>query len=845
MIRWRGRRVRRVSDRFKLPLRAAVPLILVVFAVVTGLYGLKHYTDTAYRQIEENASRSLRSEMGRLQETLEYLLRTDNLEQINHEMAVLAADPEVTDAFLVDDWGELVAGIRRDRTHMPLADVLANIPPRSRPRHAETVERVLDTLGGAVYVAPARDRVAGIYPVFLAPEDGELRPSRVGLLFIEEDISVRKALERRQVEIQVLRTSAFLLLLAACLWLFFHYAVTRRVARLVAATADLARGDLATRSGISGQDEIGRMGVAIDHMAAQLEHGRRQLVESEERVLLLLQSTAEAIFGLDLQGRCTFCNPAALEALGLNDANQMLGRNVHAMMHHTRADGSPYPEEQCPVLATLREGVPVHVEDEVLYRADGSRFPAEYWAHPISREGQVVGAVVTFLDITHRRQVQEALRRAHDDLELRVAERTRELVTANRRLVGEIAERERIEQALLQAKSEAEAANHAKSEFLSRMSHELRTPMNAILGFSQVLESDPVDPLTESQADSVHEILRAGYHLLELINEVLDLSRIEAGHMEVSIVPVEVGPAVADALHLVGPLADRHSVSLADRTGAQGDVQILADPTRLRQVLLNLLSNAVKYNRPEGRVTVFCERGAEGLLRVVVEDTGLGVGESQQRRLFQPFTRLTDDYTDVGGTGIGLTITRRLMELMGGHIGFHSVEGEGSRFFVDFPLAESAGHNMSAPPPDSSAATVGGEGDAPPVEAASDLRKVLYIEDNQANMELMRRILARRDDLEMIPASNGGDGLEAAFAHCPDVVLVDIHLPDMDGFEVLRRLRGKKQTCHIPVLAFSGDTLPHDVQKGLDAGFFRYLSKPTDIRSIMGAIDAALGVTSR
>ncbi|MDH5526297.1 MAG: ATP-binding protein [Nitrospirota bacterium] len=843
-------RARRLRDAFKLPLRVAVPLVLLVFAGITGLYGLRHYTDIAYHQVEEMSLRGLRVDMDRLQETLEFLLREGNLEQVSHEMTALASDTELLEGYLLDDWGEVVAGTRLDRNGVSLAEMLGSAREADRELRAGVVERALDSLSGIVYVTPDGSRVGGAYPVFWTAAASELRPSRVGVLFIEKDLSAIKAAERGRVENQVLRTSAFLVLLAGGLWLFFDYAVTRRVARLVGATSRLARGDLSARTGVSGRDEIGRVAIAFDRMAEQLQQSRDQLVESEARVLLLLDSAAEAIFGLDADGYCTFCNPACLQALGLEHAGQMLGRKVHDLMHHSHMDGTPHPEDDCRIQQALRTGQPVHVDDEVFWRADGTGFPVEYWSHPIRRRGRAMGSVVTFLDITNRKRADDALRKAKQELEQRVEERTGELTDTNRRLTAEIVERERVELALMQAKEEAETANQAKSEFLSRMSHELRTPMNAILGFAQILESDPSEPLSDNQSESVSEILRAGYHLLELINEVLDLSRIEAGRMDMSFVSMPVGEAVSEALHLVEPLADQFRVSLYDRTGALGEENIWVDPTRMRQVLLNLLSNAVKYNLPEGTVSVYCERRPEGMLRVTVEDTGEGIAESQQRRLFQPFTRLTDDYTRVGGTGIGLTITRRLTELMYGHIGFESSAGVGSRFFVDLLLADA--HPMPEGPlqpeavdgaePETVTAT--GTGSVPTGSAPTynGRRTVLYIEDNQANMELVRRILERRDDLELVAADSAGEGLRAAQARRPDVVLLDIGLPDLDGFEVLRRLRAAQSTQDVPVLAFSGDTLPEDVARGMEAGFFRYLPKPTSIDVLLEAIDEALAV---
>ncbi|MFQ5507973.1 MAG: ATP-binding protein [Leptospirillia bacterium] len=827
-------------DHIKLPLKVLVPLVLLVAAGLSAYIALTRETARADRELNQSALTDMRRDMAHFQEEVEYLLRRGDVARIAQQLATLGADEHVTGAYLTDDWGKIIASMRVGDTGVWAASVMAETDPEEAAQRTAVVGRVLDTLAGEVRLSTIRDSVYGLYPVRMADSEDVLHPDRIGLLFIENSLADRRAAAYHLIQRHVTTSSALLVGLAFCLWLFFHYALGRRVAGVMEATNRFAAGDLSARTSVRGGDEIGRVASAFNDMAGQISDNREQLAESEERVLLLLNSAAEAIFGMDRAGLCTFVNPACARLLGYENVNDLLGRDIHGLIHHSHADGTPYPEEECHLQQALQNGGEVHIDCEVLWRADGTCFPAEYWSHPILRRGENVGSVVTFIDITERRKAEDALQRAHDNLEVRVRERTRDMVLANRQLKDEIAERKRVEAALIEAKEEAEIANQAKSEFLSRMSHELRTPMNAILGFSQILDSDPTEPLSNSQKESVAEILSAGYHLLELINEVLDLSRIDAGQLPINLEAVPISEAVDQALAQVGTLARKNGVTLNDHSAVMHHVAVRADRKRLAQVLVNLLSNGVKYNRAGGAVSMSCSEPLEGFLRIEVADTGCGISKDQQSRLFQPFTRLTDDRSTVSGTGIGLTVTKRLVELMDGRIGFSSVPGEGSRFYVDLPRADGVeGVDVAA------SSTVSPRKTAPraatlPEPVAHDARTVLYIEDNSANVALVRRILAHRSDIHMLSATDAGSGLSVAREEKPDVVLMDIHLPDMDGFELLSRLRAAEETAGTPVLAFSGDSLPQDVERGLKAGFFRYLTKPADIRTLLSAIDDAM-----
>lgn len=388
--------------------------------------------------------------------------------------------------------------------------------------------------------------------------------------------------------------------------------------------------------------------------------------------------------------------------------------------------------------------------------------------------------------------------------------------------VQDITGRKRVEEALIQARDEAERASRAKSEFLSRMSHELRTPMNAILGFSQVLEDEP---LTTDQLDFVQEIHRAGDHLLELINDLLDLARIDAGKLATDLRPVALGPVVDQAVKLVGALLHQKGVALQNQCNPH--IMLLADGTRLRQILVNLLSNAAKYNHEGGSVSIDCQSFHGEWIRLSITDTGPGIAPERLAHLFTPFERLGAEFTGVEGAGIGLALSMRLAELMGGTLGVESTPGQGSTFWLELPLAQNENESAAQAPA------------ILPSVAAGKL-KVLYVEDNAANLKVVEAMLRRLPNLTLISAATGEYGLELAQRYRPEVILLDIHLPGMDGYAVLKELHGRPETRFIPVIALSADAMPLDIERGLVAGFRHYLSKPVKLRELIETIERVL-----
>ena len=393
--------------------------------------------------------------------------------------------------------------------------------------------------------------------------------------------------------------------------------------------------------------------------------------------------------------------------------------------------------------------------------------------------------------------------------------------------------RHRVEQALKEAMGAAEKANHAKSDFLSSMSHELRTPLNAILGFAQLLETGTPAP-TFTQKRNIDQILKAGWYLLELINEILDLALIESGKLTISKEPVSLAEVMIECRAIIESQATQRGIRMTFPQFAAPSY-VNADRTRVKQVLINLLFNAIKYNRPQGSVAVECLPMPPHTMRISVRDTGVGLSPEQLAQLFQPFNRLGQEGGAEEGTGIGLVVTKRLIEMMGGHIGADSTAGEGSVFWIELEMASAPQFFLMET---HRVATV-----APTAPDGTPLRTVLYVEDNPANLELVEQLIARRPDLRLLSAADGKLGIEYARAYLPEVILMDINLPGLSGIDAMKILHAGTATAHIPVIALSANAVPRDIERSLEAGFFNYLTKPIKVNQFMDALDAALAAS--
>ena len=403
-------------------------------------------------------------------------------------------------------------------------------------------------------------------------------------------------------------------------------------------------------------------------------------------------------------------------------------------------------------------------------------------------------------------------------------------ITAFRPLVNEIKLRKKYEVQLVGAKDLAESANNAKSEFLSRMSHEFRTPLNAILGFSQLLELECSD---EKDKQNVNEVLVAGRHLLGLINDVLEISKIEAGHVEISLEEVCIYDLVIQSFKMLAGIAGEKNIQFVNQLEEKKDICVLADSYKLSQVFVNLLSNAVKYNKKNGTVKVHVDIIEDGKVKINFTDTGEGLSKEQQLNLFTPFERLGAENSSIEGSGIGLAISHKLIGLMGGEIGIDSEIGEGSTFWITLPLSKN----------NSLAETKGDVSDTNSERVYSTVKSsgnILYIEDNPANMRLVKSVINNHTKYGFLSAVNGRDGIDVAVKLQPNLILLDINLPDFNGFEVLQKLREHSELTDTPVVAVSANAMQHDIDKAINSGFLEYVTKPINVLLLLKTIDKIL-----
>ncbi|MCF1465714.1 PAS domain S-box protein [Agrobacterium vitis] len=559
--------------------------------------------------------------------------------------------------------------------------------------------------------------------------------------------------------------------------------IVRRVDRLKLAASRLAQGQ-SLRLSEHATDEIGELSSALEEASRLLTAREEALRESEERFRLLVDGVHDyGIFGLDADGTVVSWNAGAERIKGYR-ADEIIGQHFSRFYPPDHRDTLPL-QEMAQAAAFGR------VEDEGWrLRKDGSRF----WANVV---------------MTALRDKQGHLR-------------------GFSKITRDVTDRKRTEEALLTARRDAERASQAKSEFLSRMSHELRTPLNSVLGFAQILDMDIED---REMRESLAQILRAGRHLLSLIDEVLDIARIEAGRMELLIEPVGLDEIVTEAIALAAPLAEPKQLTIRVDMEATGQAIVAVDRRRFLQVLLNLLSNAVKFNRDGGEIRLSTHRVTENIIAVDITDTGCGIADVDRDRLFKPFERLGTDRNATTGTGLGLALSVNLMRAMDGDLFLTESGATGSVFSIHIPVSHASYAVTESVKTDEKRAVASG---------ATGKATVLCIEDNLVNLNLIENIVSRRLRTKIIPAMLGGLGLTLAFEHHPDLILLDVDLPDMNGLSVLAALRADPRTQTTPVVVISADATEKTRMMAMENGATQYLTKPLDVRRLMKTLDEAL-----
>jgi two-component system sensor histidine kinase/response regulator len=538
----------------------------------------------------------------------------------------------------------------------------------------------------------------------------------------------------------------------------------------------------------------------VEHRTAELRQeisvrkdAEAALRESEQRTRLLLDSTAEGIYGIDLQGQCTFSNRAALRLLGYTDIAELLGRNMHDLTHHTRADQSRYGAPDCPLGETIGTGEACHSDVEIMWRSDGTSFPAEYWSYPIERNGQVSGAVITLIDITARQAAQ---------------------------------------QAMLAAKEAAESANRAKSEFLANMSHEIRTPMNGIIGMTELALDTP---LNREQKEYLQLVRSSADSLLRVINDVLDFSKIEAGRLDLDQADFDLPETVSQTLKTLAVRAHKKGLELSSRIAPDVPQMLSGDADRVRQVLVNLVGNAIKFTH-QGSVLVEVGRDEASVeadpfrLHFIVRDTGIGIPVEKQQVIFEAFSQVDGSTTrQYGGTGLGLTITRRLVEMMGGKAWVESELGKGSTFHFTLKLAPPEKNQMARSL----------------LRTELESLHVLIVDDNDTNRMILDEMLK---NWRMVPTlADGGESALMAMRWARDrgnsfpLVLLDGHMPGMDGFDVARRIKADPSLAGATIMMLTSDRQAGDAARCREIGIKVYLVKPIGQSDLLDGILNALG----
>ena len=529
--------------------------------------------------------------------------------------------------------------------------------------------------------------------------------------------------------------------------------------------------------------------------------------ESDELLRLLLESAPQGIYGIDAEGRCILCNPAALTLLGYEDKSEFLGKKMHEMIHHTRPNGETYPAEECRVWLAFRDGIGTHVDDEILWRRNGTYFPAEYWSRPMWRDGKTVGCVITFVDITARKRFEAELLRART-----VAEAERHAAQAARQV--------------------AETASKAKSEFLATMSHEIRTPMNGILGMTELVMDTE---LTTEQREHLSLVRTSGDALLSIINDILDYSKVEAGKMELESIPFALRDSMGETMKTLGARAQQTGLELIYDIDPEVTEMLLGDPGRLRQILTNLIGNAIKFTeKGEIFVKVVEQPSTAGkvCLHFSVRDTGIGIPRDKQQKIFGAFSQADGSTTrKYGGTGLGLTICVKLAEMMGGRLWLESEHGRGSTFHF------TANFDVQDAP-----ATRPAE---PHREQLRDL-KTLIVDDNFTNREVLNAILGRFG-MKPTAVGSGPAALEAlqkakASGSQFSLILSDAHMPGMDGFDLAAKIREHPELRGPEIMMLTSAGHLGDAARCRELGISAYLIKPVRQSELLEAMCQVLNI---
>jgi len=767
--------------RFPFPLKFSIPTILILYGSLLGLISFRQEITESYQKAEISSKDFVQTSASRTASILDYVYRRSDVEQAEIAISQLGSDPNLTSAILFDDHDIVRLSNRYDLRDRKIGETVA-------APYARTLTEVRSTMAGKVLFSSNRQQLIAIYPVLLQSLPGELRPSRVSILFLEHDLTQIKQQSLQTALKRSLLFSGTLMIFCLGLWFFFDLTLTRRVARLVAVSNNLANGELSDRASLSGSDEIAQISTAFDRMASKIQENTKALALSEERYNLAISGTNDGIWDWDLRTNDVYYSPVWMKILGYESAPLPLALSTWSENVH--------PDD----LASAEQEVQAHLRGEIEIYEHIHRMKHRkghyIWTSAKGKclrdeEGKPYRLVGTITDITAKKEAEEELK---------------------------------------MAKEAAEIANRTKSEFLANMSHEIRTPMNAILGFSDLLQGMTTDDRYQSYLQAIRS---SGKTLMSLINDILDLSKIEAGKLQLSYEGINLRALINDIQQIFSVKATEKGIQLLATVDESVPQAIAFDEVRLRQILFNMVGNAIKFTE-QGHVSIQVSSilSDEQKIQLVlqIQDTGIGIAPENQTRIFDIFTQSEGQSTrKYGGTGLGLTITRRLTEMLGGSIQLTSELGKGSIFTLIFPSViietyshQTFNHNQDIDFNQFVPATI------------------LIIDDIESNRHLLRSFFQSTDH-KIIEASDGYEAIQMAKNHHPDVIIMDILMPNLDGQEATLWLRNNPDTSTIPILILTA-SLMIDLRTQLEHHCQGFLTKPLVRADLVEALKGVLAL---